>query len=89
MLSAAEQERANAAPLQLLGVSEIAALLQVSRQRVDQLRARPDFPTPAAHLKAGLVGPAFRLPPTPRLDETRAAISRPEELHMMAGLSSC
>ncbi len=53
VLTAAEQERANAAPLQLLGVSEIAALLQVSRQRVDQLRARPDFPTPAARLKAG------------------------------------
>lgn len=40
---------------QLAGVSEIAAMLDVSRQRVAELRQRPDFPAPIARLKAGPV----------------------------------
>lgn len=39
----------------LAGVSEIAELLGVSRQRVAELRRRPDFPGPVAQLKAGPV----------------------------------
>lgn len=38
-----------------VGVSEIAEILGVSRQRVQQLRGRPDFPTPVAELAAGPV----------------------------------
>jgi predicted DNA-binding transcriptional regulator AlpA len=37
----------------LVGVHEIAELLGVSRQRVHQLAATPDFPTPVAELAAG------------------------------------
>jgi predicted DNA-binding transcriptional regulator AlpA len=37
----------------LVGVHEIAEMLDVSRQRVDQLTARDDFPPPAAILHAG------------------------------------
>lgn len=40
----------------LIGVHEIAQLLGVSRQRVDELaRTRPDFPKPVAHLRAGRI----------------------------------
>lgn len=39
----------------LLGVAEIAVLLGVSRQRVHQLAARDDFPSPTAELSAGKV----------------------------------
>ena len=39
----------------LMGPAEIAAHLQVSRQRVTQLMARPDFPAPAALLKQGKI----------------------------------
>ncbi len=35
------------------GVSEIAALFGVSRQRVAELRVRPGFPAPVAELSAG------------------------------------
>jgi hypothetical protein len=40
-------------PDQLAGVSEVAALLSVSRQRVAELRQRDGFPAPVAHLAAG------------------------------------
>jgi hypothetical protein len=40
---------------ELLGVSEIAELLGVSRQRVSELRRRPGFPAPLAELAAGPV----------------------------------
>lgn len=39
----------------LVGTHEIAELLGVSRQRVQQLAARPDFPTPVAVLHMGKV----------------------------------
>lgn len=44
------------------GVSEVASLLGVSTQRVNQLRSRKDFPTPIAQLSAGAVWsvPAIR-----------------------------
>lgn len=42
--------------LDLLGVSEIAAMLGVSRQRADQLsRSYADFPEPEARLSVGRV----------------------------------
>ncbi len=37
----------------VVGVSEAAALLGVSRQRLDQLTARDDFPEPMVRLAAG------------------------------------
>ena len=37
----------------LVGLTEIADLLRVSRQRVSQLREHPDFPKPLAELRAG------------------------------------
>lgn len=39
----------------LVGAHEIAALLNVSRQRVSQLAATADFPHPAAELQAGRI----------------------------------
>ena len=40
---------------ELIGLSEIAGILGVSKQRVGQLRAREDFPVPVAELAAGPV----------------------------------
>lgn len=37
----------------IVGAAEIAELLGVSRQRVDQLTRRPEFPTPVAELASG------------------------------------
>jgi len=42
-------------PESYAGVTEIAKLLGVSRQRVSELRSRPDFPSPIAELAAGPV----------------------------------
>lgn len=40
----------------LVGVAEIAALLGISRQRVDALlKSHPDFPSPIAELSAGRI----------------------------------
>jgi prophage regulatory protein len=39
----------------LVGAAEIAAMLGVSRQRVQQLISRPDFPKPDAVLAMGKV----------------------------------
>ena len=52
--SALEREVNSPAP-ELVGLSEIAAILGVSKQRVGQLRARADFPVPVAELAAGPV----------------------------------
>ena len=41
--------------LDLMGAGEIARLLGVSRQRVQQLAQRPDFPEPVAVLDMGKV----------------------------------
>lgn len=57
-LTAAELDRELAAPVggvDLVGVSEIARMLDVSRQRVSTLQTRHDFPTPLAKLAAGPV----------------------------------
>jgi prophage regulatory protein len=40
-------------PVHLVGAHEIRDLLGVSRQRVYQLAARPDFPAPVAKLAQG------------------------------------
>lgn len=42
-------------PEEYAGVSEVAGILGVSRQRVSELRAREDFPAPIAELAAGPV----------------------------------
>lgn len=49
-------------PPTLMGSAEIAALFDVSRQRVQQLIGKPDFPAPAADLAMGKVwdAPAVR-----------------------------
>lgn len=39
----------------LMGSAEIAVLFDVSRQRVQQLIAKPDFPAPVAELAMGKV----------------------------------
>lgn len=39
----------------LMGVAEVAELLQVSRQRVTQLAKTPEFPAPSARLASGPV----------------------------------
>lgn len=49
-----DQDRAAAVP-QLLGLTEVGHLLGVTRQRVTQLRTRPDFPEPIAALASGPV----------------------------------
>lgn len=49
-------EREVSEPLDpLLGVTEVAEILGVSKQRVGQLRERGDFPSPIAELAAGPV----------------------------------
>lgn len=66
VLTWAEQARRNDEPAtpELVGVSEVVDMLAVSRQRVDQLRARPDsgFPRPVVVLRAGPIwsAPAIR-----------------------------
>lgn len=57
LLTEEELDRRNAEPLvpELVGVSEIAEMLGVGRQRAAQLTQRDDFPSPVAHLKAGPV----------------------------------
>lgn len=54
-ITAEEQERMLATPLvpPLLGVAEVSKELGVTKQRVAQLRYRPDFPDPVAELAAG------------------------------------
>jgi prophage regulatory protein len=42
-------------PLRLVGAHEIRELLGVSRQRVYQLAARPEFPRPIARLAQGKI----------------------------------
>lgn len=42
-------------PQDLMGIAEIRALLEISRQRADQLTRRPDFPRPVAELAMGKV----------------------------------
>jgi hypothetical protein len=44
-----------AEPQTLMGSAEIAALFDVSRQRVQQLISKPDFPAPVADLAMGKV----------------------------------
>lgn len=39
----------------LMGAAEVAEFLQISRQRVLQLRQRPDFPEPVSVLASGPV----------------------------------
>lgn len=41
--------------MELMGAAEIGALLGVSRQRVNQLAGRADFPAPVAVLAMGKV----------------------------------
>lgn len=41
--------------MELMGTSEIATLLHVSKQRVSALAARPDFPAAVAALAMGKV----------------------------------
>jgi hypothetical protein len=55
-VSLQEQTSAVVQKLDLMGVAEIAELLNVSRQRVHQLaREHADFPQPVAELKAGKI----------------------------------
>ena len=48
-------EQKSPQPRDLVGTSEAAVLLGVSRQRIGQLAERPDFPAPIARLSAGPV----------------------------------
>lgn len=56
-MTADEQERMLATPIvpALLGVAEVSKELGVTKQRIAQLRDRPDFPDPVAELAAGPV----------------------------------
>lgn len=56
----ADAEMEQAGP-ELVGVREVAELLGVSKQRVDQLRQREDFPKPLARLASGPVWDALML----------------------------
>ena len=48
-------------PKRYAGVSEVADLLGVSRQRVAQLRTKPGFPAPIAELRSGPIWDAASL----------------------------
>jgi len=63
----------------LAGVAEVAELLGVSRERVRQLRAEPDFPEPVAELQAT---PLWRRSEVARWDSGRRRRPgrRPEKL---------
>lgn len=63
---------------QLAGVSELAELLGVTRQRVAELRHRPDFPAPVTQLKAG---PVWRIDDLSRfVDEWDRKPGRPRKV---------
>jgi len=54
IMTTAEHDRQLASPgSQLVGVTETAELLGVTRQRLAVLRRRPEFPAPLAELAAG------------------------------------
>jgi hypothetical protein len=55
MTEEAANAELDAQPDELAGVSEVAAVLGVSRQRVAELRGREGFPAPIAQLAAGPV----------------------------------
>lgn len=62
-------DRFESRALPLMGLTELAERAGVSRQRVAQLAAHPDFPAPAARLAAGPVwaaGPALEWLERPR-----------------------
>ena len=50
-----ERDLATSNAPELVGVSEVAEMLEVSRQRVSELSRSPDFPAPIAHLASGPV----------------------------------
>lgn len=50
-------EHLDALPVELMGMREIAVLLDVSRQRADQISKRPDFPQALAELASGSIWP--------------------------------
>lgn len=50
-----ERELASPAPLDLVGIAEIAEMAGVTRQRAHQLSERPDFPQPVAEPRSGKV----------------------------------
>ena len=80
-ITEAEQDADIAAPLipPLVGISEIAGILDVTRQRVDALRKRPDFPDPVAKLAAG---PIWNRHAVERFDERWERRSgRPPKTH--------
>jgi hypothetical protein len=41
--------------MELVGLKEIAEILNVSKQRAAQLAARPDFPQPLGEISAGRI----------------------------------
>ncbi len=55
VMTSEEQDRRNNIPTHptLVGLAEVAALLEVSKTRASQLRSRPDFPNPLAELASG------------------------------------
>lgn len=72
-----EFDRREAAPAfpPIGGVSEVAEVLEVSRQRISELRQRPDFPAPVTTIKAG---PIWRLGDLSRFaDEWERKVGRP------------
>lgn len=59
--------------LDLIGISEIAEILRVSRQRVDKLsRTDPGFPAPVAKIHAGRIW---------RLSDVAAWLGRRPQTH--------
>lgn len=55
MMTAEADRRAEMPPPELVGVSEVARSLNISRQRVSALSKRQDFPAPVARLATGPV----------------------------------
>lgn len=60
----------------LMGVSEIADMLGVSRQQVHKLAQRPDFPPPLAVLRVGKI---WRASDIEKWAQTRPQPGRPEK----------
>jgi len=80
----AERRYESEAALELLGVAELAEVLQVSKPRARQVAQRPDFPPPVAILAATTVwdGAKVRrfLSSWPRGRNTSSELSKPREL---------
>lgn len=81
-----EADRRDAERVEVVGVTEIAGMLGISKQRVSALSQRDDFPAPLARLASGPVWRAGDL--STFADGWRRLPGRPPKTPMNAGMSA-